>query len=91
VQGRDTGSGTNAGARRPAPRQASGMGDTSVKPGRDGGWHPVDLPEGYHPVPWGQACQVRPTVGRDVAPGAHRVVGLRQADGMSPTPSMQDP
>jgi hypothetical protein len=33
-------------------------------------WHPIDLPEGYHPVPRGQAWQARPTVGEDVAPGA---------------------
>ena len=29
--------------------------------------HPLDLPEGYHTVPRGQA---RPAVGRGVAPGA---------------------
>jgi hypothetical protein len=32
-------------------------------------WHPIDLPEGYHPVPRGQAWQARPAVEQDVAPG----------------------
>jgi hypothetical protein len=37
----------------PHPGRPPGWADTSIKPDSDGGWHPVDLPEGYHPVPHG--------------------------------------
>jgi hypothetical protein len=48
-------------------------------------WDPVDLLEGYHAVPRGQAWQVGLVVGKNVALG-HRVVGLRQIDGMPHKP-----
>jgi hypothetical protein len=50
------------------------MADISAKPGRWVGWvwHPVDLPEGYHTAPRGQAWRARPAVGRDAAPGEPR-------------------
>ena len=44
-------------------------------------WHPIDLPDGYHAVPRGQAWQAQPTEGshpeRAVPPTSHLT-----ADGM---------
>jgi hypothetical protein len=34
--------------------------------------HPINLPEGYHTVPRGQAWEAQPVVGRNIAPGAPR-------------------
>ena len=82
-------SGTNAGARRPAPWQASEMTNTSPSSAGSGVWHPIGLPEGYHPVPGGKHGKLDRRWGGTSPPG-HRVIGLRRADGMPPSPGMQD-
>jgi hypothetical protein len=54
----------------PHPGRPPGWLTRASSPAGGEVWHPIDLPEGYHPVPRGQAWQARPTVGEDVAPGA---------------------
>ena len=83
--------GPTEGARRPAPRQASGTADASVNLGRYGVWHPIDLPEGYHPVPPGASMASSTRGEAGCCPRGHRVVGLHQADGMPLRSSVHDP
>jgi hypothetical protein len=66
-------------------RQTSGMDGTSVKPttgwGMDWVWHPVNTPQGLPPA----APRVSGKPGlkfSGMLPPGHRVVGLRQIDGM---------